>query len=151
MITINAPWTDEQVRALNAFQERGRFHPFTCGAEHHRSSPVLTATPDGWRCPDPECSYTQDWALQAMIDMGLGMTEVKPSCGTTQHCAVHGFCHRCDPALSDAALLIVRALRNAGVPDAEQGAAYREMVATLRHETLALRQAARRTSPKKTS
>lgn len=29
-ITIEAPFTDEQVIALNEYQESGRFHPFTC-------------------------------------------------------------------------------------------------------------------------
>ena len=35
---INAPFNDEQVKALNEFQNAGRFHPFTClndGDEAH--------------------------------------------------------------------------------------------------------------------
>ena len=55
---ITTPFTEEQVEALNAYQEEGRFHPFTCGNDsRHRN---LVATPEGWRCPD--CDYTQNWA-----------------------------------------------------------------------------------------
>ena len=37
---IIAPWSAEQVEALNLFQKYGRFHPFTCSRGHGR----LTAT-----------------------------------------------------------------------------------------------------------
>lgn len=58
-----APWTPEQVAALNHYQDAGRMHPFTCGATHSDGrSPVLTATTDGWRCPNPTCDYQQNWA-----------------------------------------------------------------------------------------
>ncbi len=30
MEQIKAPFTDEQVKALNEYQDKGRFHPFTC-------------------------------------------------------------------------------------------------------------------------
>ena len=60
---IYAPWSGEQVSALNTFQQRGNIHPFTCGAVHSSGrSPLLVATPDEWICPDPSCDYTQDWA-----------------------------------------------------------------------------------------
>ncbi|MER6492651.1 hypothetical protein [Streptomyces griseorubiginosus] len=62
---IRAPWTPEQVDALNAFQQRGGMHPFTCGGEHTPASPTLVAYTDGWRCPQPygeSCDYRQDWA-----------------------------------------------------------------------------------------
>jgi hypothetical protein len=68
-----APWTDEQVVALNAFQTAGRFHPFTCGNdrgdENHRKVAkergdrdfgLLVATKEGWVCP--ACDYRQNWA-----------------------------------------------------------------------------------------
>ncbi len=55
---IEAPWTPEQVAALNEFQQAGKFHPFTCGNDsRHRE---LFATCEGWICLD--CDYTQDWA-----------------------------------------------------------------------------------------
>ncbi|MGW0032077.1 hypothetical protein ACWDXD_19905 [Streptomyces sp. NPDC003314] len=64
---IHAPWSTEQVQALNDFQQRGGMHPFTCGAIHASGrSPVLDATHSGWICPDPECTYTQDWAWAFM-------------------------------------------------------------------------------------
>ena len=60
---IYAPWSGEQVTALNTFQQRGNIHPFTCGAVHSSGrSPLLVATSAGWICPDPSCDYTQDWA-----------------------------------------------------------------------------------------
>lgn len=59
---IRAPWTDEQVANLNAFQHDPRFHPFTCGNDSsHR---VLVASQEGWHCED--CDYKQDWAHEFM-------------------------------------------------------------------------------------
>lgn len=59
---ITPPWTDDQVRALNAYQRRGDRHPFTCGGEYCGAN--LVATRDGWKCPD--CNYTQNWAHDFM-------------------------------------------------------------------------------------
>ncbi|MFD5508987.1 hypothetical protein ACFWIB_14590 [Streptomyces sp. NPDC127051] len=58
---LRAPWTAEQIDALNRFQTEGGMHPFTCGRDHetHR---VLVATYLGWICLEPTCDYTQDWA-----------------------------------------------------------------------------------------
>lgn len=76
MNQIKTPWTDEQVRNLNAYQQSGQFHPFTCGgdrgddahkayaAEHGGDWGQLVATKDGWVCP--VCSYRQDWAHEFM-------------------------------------------------------------------------------------
>jgi len=74
---ITAPFTDEQVAALNSYQMDGRFHPFTCGgsrddaaheaarAEHGLPEPgILVARREGWTCPG--CGYTQSWAHAAM-------------------------------------------------------------------------------------
>ncbi|MER6350603.1 hypothetical protein ABT186_01805 [Streptomyces sp. NPDC001634] len=65
---IYAPWTPEQVSALNRFQQRGGMHPFTCGKDHHSVRVVLMAHRDGWHCSDPECGYRQDWAHAFMAD-----------------------------------------------------------------------------------
>ncbi|MFF7527322.1 hypothetical protein [Streptomyces pseudovenezuelae] len=68
---IRAPWTPDQVAALNEFQHRGGVHPFTCGGDHAPGSPVLIAREDGWHCPQPygePCDYTQDWAHAFMAD-----------------------------------------------------------------------------------
>lgn len=55
---IRAPFTPEQVRALNHWQHARHVHPFTCGNDSgHR---VLLATEQGWACED--CDYRQDWA-----------------------------------------------------------------------------------------
>lgn len=66
---ITAPWTVEQVNALNRFQQEANMHPFTCGALHASGqSPVLEATLAGWMCPDLTCDYVQDWAHAFMAD-----------------------------------------------------------------------------------
>lgn len=79
MKQIYAPFTPEQVQTLNAFQQLGTIHPFTCGlnrtskghrklakARGDRDSGILVATPAGWVCP--ACRYTQKWAHELMAD-----------------------------------------------------------------------------------
>jgi ribosomal protein S27AE len=63
--TIVAPWTDEQVAALNRFQTCGFVHEFTCGNDH-AGGRVLVAHRDGWQCPS--CNYTQNWAHRLMLE-----------------------------------------------------------------------------------
>lgn len=73
MSLIYAPWTDEQVAALNRWQACGWMHPFTCG---NRDTPdhkladgwydQLIATPSGWKCMI--CDYTQNWAHDFMFN-----------------------------------------------------------------------------------
>ncbi|MFD9443360.1 hypothetical protein [Streptomyces sp. NPDC060001] len=66
---IRAPWTAEQVDALNRFQKEGGMHPFTCGHEHPaHPNAILNATPTGWRCFVLDCEYEQDWAHAFMVD-----------------------------------------------------------------------------------
>lgn len=67
MSKIEAPFTPEQVEALNAYQAAGWFHPFTCGNEH-RDPRTLIAEAEGWRCPKPRCTYRQAWAHEWMAD-----------------------------------------------------------------------------------
>jgi len=79
----HAPWTPEQVEALNKFQHSGRFHPFTCGKRSdHNNNDILVATPAGWVCPYPGCDYTQGWAHDFMADQtifgNLGIFSEKP-------------------------------------------------------------------------
>jgi len=62
---IRAPWTPEQVAALNRYQQAHDFHPYTCGGNrkdewHLDGEGVLVATEKGWVCP--YCNYTQNWA-----------------------------------------------------------------------------------------
>lgn len=63
MSIIRAPWTKEQVDALNRFQRLGFVHEFTCPEPHEDRT--LVATPHGWRCLI--CGYTQDWAHESML------------------------------------------------------------------------------------
>jgi len=68
---IFAPWTDEQVTQLNAWQQSGYMHPFTCGGSVHDGNvhgerPALFAERDGWVCPDTNCDYRQNWAHSFM-------------------------------------------------------------------------------------
>lgn len=46
-MSVKAPWTDEQVAALNAYQRLGYVHEFTC-PDHHEGSRVLVAHREGW-------------------------------------------------------------------------------------------------------
>jgi len=55
---IFAPWTTDQVDALNAYQQQEDMHPYVCGT--HACRAVLTARDDGWHCP--KCDYQQTWA-----------------------------------------------------------------------------------------
>jgi hypothetical protein len=63
---VFAPWTPEQVEALNAYQKLGYVHEFTCHFDHGEKSRVLVATEDGWHCPS--CDYKQLWAHAHMAD-----------------------------------------------------------------------------------
>lgn len=68
-----APWTDEEVEALNVWQHTSSVHPFTCGKrvdhpfeEEYGDHGALRATNDGWVCA--HCDYTQDWAHKMMFE-----------------------------------------------------------------------------------
>ncbi len=63
---IRAPFTDEQVIALNRWQGDPSVHPFTCPADgssgswKHSDRRILIATYERWECP--RCAYVQHWA-----------------------------------------------------------------------------------------
>lgn len=61
---VRAPFTDEQVAGLNAYQTESALHPFTCG--NNSTHPVLVAAREGLHCT--ACTYTQQWAHAAMAD-----------------------------------------------------------------------------------
>lgn len=67
-----APWTDEQVAALNDWQRNRRFHPFTCPGDHPEcaSRRELIATSDGWVCACGK--YRQGWAHDVMTGGARG-------------------------------------------------------------------------------
>ena len=84
MDKIKAPFSPEQVKLLNEYQEMGIMHPFTCGGqpmefededgkftENSRdqcpNEGLLIATKQGWVCPCGK--YTQDWAHDFMLDV----------------------------------------------------------------------------------
>lgn len=82
-MTIQVPWTAEQIEGLNRYQQNRRVHPYTCGnrsapghkeyAEAHgeRDVGILIATERGWVCP--VCDYTQEWAH----GMSLRLSEIE--------------------------------------------------------------------------
>jgi len=61
-----APFNEDQVASLNAYQVSGLMHPFTCGGNCHAIR--LIAALDGWRCASQRCDYRQDWAHEWMTD-----------------------------------------------------------------------------------
>jgi hypothetical protein len=82
---IYAPWTEQQVVALNNFQRSGVMHPFTCGGDHELHQ-TLVAEWDGWRCPDEACGYRQTWAHAFMADPNYLSAVKRP--GVAEHLAV---------------------------------------------------------------
>ena len=76
MNKIQAPFSDEQIKNLNKFQDLGQMHPFTCGGNrtddaHKKYAEIhggdygqLIATKEGWICP--VCDYKQNWAHDFM-------------------------------------------------------------------------------------
>jgi hypothetical protein len=79
MNRVDTPFTEDQVRELNAYQDRGEFHPFTCGTDSNH--PNLVATANGWICT--ACAYTQNWAhgFMAANPTSLRMTKSEASDG----------------------------------------------------------------------
>lgn len=65
---ITAPFTAEQVDALNRWQHYGFSHEFTCpnDVSHDEAGRILVATTSGWHCP--WCGYTQNWAHDFMLE-----------------------------------------------------------------------------------
>jgi len=68
---IHAPFTSEEVDALNAFQANDYVHPFTCPTNHVPDRRPM-ATQAGWICP--HCDYKQDWAHGFMLENPLLQT-----------------------------------------------------------------------------
>jgi ribosomal protein S27AE len=62
---IQPPWNPDVVAALNRYQVRRQFHPFTCPSNHTEET-LLEAHPDGWHCSRSYCGYTQGWAWTFM-------------------------------------------------------------------------------------
>jgi hypothetical protein len=62
---VRAPWSAQQVNALNDYQARDDVHEYTCVNDHDEESRILIATEQGWVCPS--CDYKQDWAHRAVL------------------------------------------------------------------------------------
>lgn len=93
---IEAPWTMEQVAALNRYQTGEgwpwRMHPFTCGQrEGHPvvggDAGILVATRLGWLCP--YCTYTQRWAHTFMAQPAPVLTDDERAALEALYGAVH--------------------------------------------------------------
>ncbi|HEY6018491.1 MAG TPA: hypothetical protein VIY48_00890 [Candidatus Paceibacterota bacterium] len=61
-----APFTEDQVASINAYQASNVGHPFTCGSNRHKEQALLIAQVNGWYCP--LCDYGQSWAWNWMAD-----------------------------------------------------------------------------------
>jgi hypothetical protein len=65
---IFAPFTPEQVRNLNGYQESGAYHPYTCRSgcrvkvEGYEDAASLLAEEKGLVCP--VCGHVQAWAWE---------------------------------------------------------------------------------------
>ncbi len=64
---LDAPWDAQTVKALNAYQKLGHYHPFTC-PHAHDGDRDLVATPNGWVCR--ACGYTQTWTISGAVEIG---------------------------------------------------------------------------------
>lgn len=66
---VHAPWTEDQVASLNAYQVSGVFHPFTGNNDllPFGVDDVLVAQEDGWHST-ADASYRQTWAWGWMAD-----------------------------------------------------------------------------------
>lgn len=59
---VIAPFSQDQVRSINAYQRDGLYHPFTCGESH-----PLVATGMGLYCPE-DGKFKQFWVHDFMAD-----------------------------------------------------------------------------------
>jgi len=93
---VKAPFTDEQVDAINQWQNTSTVHPLTCGSgnrkdeKHLDGEGILVASKDGLVCP--YCDYKQDWVPDGVAFPGeifvvdekfnnyiqMGLKEVSP-------------------------------------------------------------------------
>lgn len=72
---IHAPWTPEQVDAINRYQTFAD-QPLICSRTrdlHQGHRVVLIARRDGMHCSDPACDYRQGWVLDYMAKRRTGV------------------------------------------------------------------------------
>ena len=91
MNKILVPFTEEQVKRLNEYQQSGIFHPFTCCSPENipectravhevdgkvvggTSDGLLIATTEGWICPCGK--YKQNWTWGWMTELKFKVTD----------------------------------------------------------------------------
>lgn len=59
---IKAPWTKEQVKILQKYQDNWNVHPYTC-----ECGESLVPALEGWECE--ACQYKQDWFYETTLEM----------------------------------------------------------------------------------
>ena len=64
---VEAPWDDDQVASLNAYQQCDFVHPFTGERGPNNEETVLIATKDGW-VEKEGGPVVQTWAHRFMTD-----------------------------------------------------------------------------------
>lgn len=138
----------EVIRGLDAFMPRDSAHrnaiiwravhaALDAAAGDRRA--VLVAAINRVKAIPVECAvptftvwYGQGWAdaiheLEEIADYGsengdrLAVTGSPAACRSTRHCAVHGWCHRCDPERADLRSRVLEAIRYALVPTGPWG------------------------------
>jgi hypothetical protein len=72
-MSVNAPWTANQVDNINRFQRFGLFHPFTCPGHDGGGDRTLVATRDALLCC--HCSYKQSWVHEHMAEFTEDVAE----------------------------------------------------------------------------
>lgn len=72
MIQIPAPWTEDQVASLNAYQTAGYVHPFTYGDGQDKVD--LIATSAGWVAKSGG-KVVQTWAHEFMTNWAWRVPE----------------------------------------------------------------------------
>lgn len=78
-----------------------------------------------WKCL---CGFAASHRCPSWLQTGPART----GCATTQHCVTWDWCHRCNPALAEAARHAVKAIAAAGIEMPESSAAYGQVMNTLR-------------------
>jgi len=67
MSRVDAPWSEEQVASLNAYQKAGVMHPFTGTRKPNGDETILIATPAGW-VEEEGGPVVQTWAHDFMAN-----------------------------------------------------------------------------------
>jgi hypothetical protein len=77
MTTIFAPFSEEQVKRLQAWQTCELTHPYTCCTNelNNQCRETLEVHVDGLKCP--KCGYVQNWAGDPGPEFFEGIAKMK--------------------------------------------------------------------------